>query len=466
MRYILCVPLLLTLVACGWDTFDPRLVSGPVGAGGDAAGGSGGTGASGGDEGGGDGGDGGSPIGPCGTVDLLSETFDAPRNRQIWDDYTSGDGTFATGTGALTLTIDNTTYSTAELTSDHLHDLRGSSVAVEVTSVPITAPAEGLFWLGPDSSNHARFMVRGGQLRAAYVLSGSELLLSTSAYDATAHRWWRIREDAGVLFWEVSPDGSAYTTVAERPVTGLFSVNAVRARLRNYAANTAPAAPEIFTVETILTEGPGNMAWCPVSAIHDDFDDGYRSNDWVLSGGTSGANALEVDGKVVVNLIPARVNDYQYISAANYDFTSGQLTAELVQHGGAATSSFLELTRTGQKIIFQVIDVDDMNGGTVTEIQALTDVDGDVQLRGSRVYDPAVHRFWRIRHDGVGLLWDTSADGLTWPDAASDERQIATASPTPADLIITDLDVRVGARAEAEALSPGQPQFDNLNLLP
>jgi hypothetical protein len=35
---------------------------------------------------------------------------------------------------------------------------------------------------------------------------------TTLAYNATTHRWWRLRVTGGTLFWETSPDGDTWTT--------------------------------------------------------------------------------------------------------------------------------------------------------------------------------------------------------------------------------------------------------------
>ncbi len=35
--------------------------------------------------------------------------------------------------------------------------------------------------------------------------------VTTIAYDATAHAWWRIRETGGQTFWETAPDGIVWT---------------------------------------------------------------------------------------------------------------------------------------------------------------------------------------------------------------------------------------------------------------
>ncbi|MFJ4974207.1 hypothetical protein ACIP6X_02450 [Streptomyces coeruleorubidus] len=47
----------------------------------------------------------------------------------------------------------------------------------------------------------------GLYLRVGYADSGAVF----PAYDPVAHAWLRLREDAGALYWETSPDGRAWT---------------------------------------------------------------------------------------------------------------------------------------------------------------------------------------------------------------------------------------------------------------
>lgn len=468
--WLLFIAPLPLLAACAWDTFDPRIdatggAGGGAGEGGEAVGGGGEGGGEGGRGGGGAGG--GSPA-DCGHADLLQDDFeDADLDAQLWS-TTANSSSVTQANGSLALSLGtSSSYGNAYITTRHFHDMRGSSAAVEVSSVDLVAPAWAFFNIHTSDGNEVRFFFRNASLRAEYLLNGSTAVLATLPYSPTEHRWWRIREDAGVVYWEVSPDGTAFTAVAERNVAGLFGMDQVRMRARAYADGTVPLVAPTFAIDNLVIEGPGSGKWCPVSSLRDDFADGYRSHDWLLAGGTTGADMLEIDGQVFVNLIPGVADPvYRYISSRNYDLTANQVTVELAEHGTGGVTSLFELSRQGQSISLLVTDVDDGMGNVTTEIQAMTDVDGDVQARGAKPYNPAVHRFLRIRHDGVGLLWDTSADGTSWPTESSDERAIAGASPTPTGLVIDDLDVRFGGMVIGTAENPGQSRFDNLNVLP
>jgi hypothetical protein len=48
-------------------------------------------------------------------------------------------------------------------------------------------------------------------MTAGYTLAGVETDVYSEPYDATAHRWCRIREDQGTVYWEASPDGVNWT---------------------------------------------------------------------------------------------------------------------------------------------------------------------------------------------------------------------------------------------------------------
>jgi hypothetical protein len=48
----------------------------------------------------------------------------------------------------------------------------------------------------------------------AYRINGNNYMPFASVpYDAVQHKVWQIREAGGTVFWEVSPDGAAFTTL-------------------------------------------------------------------------------------------------------------------------------------------------------------------------------------------------------------------------------------------------------------
>ncbi|MHC3392090.1 hypothetical protein ACLQ2E_21885 [Streptomyces lavendulocolor] len=59
----------------------------------------------------------------------------------------------------------------------------------------------------------------GVYLRTGYADDGALF----PAYDPVAHAWLRLREDAGSLYWEASPDGSAWSVLRTAPAPAWVS---------------------------------------------------------------------------------------------------------------------------------------------------------------------------------------------------------------------------------------------------
>jgi len=70
-------------------------------------------------------------------------------------------------------------------------------------------------------------------------------------------------------------------------------------------------------------------------------------------------------------------------------------------------------------------------------------------------YDAAAHRWWRIRHDGTTIFFESSADGAAY------DTLLQTASPPT-----YEVNILLGAQVKAPNAEPVRAEFDNLNLLP
>jgi hypothetical protein len=51
-----------------------------------------------------------------------------------------------------------------------------------------------------------------GQLHFSISILGTWQDIGSVLYSPAQHRWWRIREGSGTLYWETSPDGKAWLT--------------------------------------------------------------------------------------------------------------------------------------------------------------------------------------------------------------------------------------------------------------
>jgi hypothetical protein len=184
---------------------------GAVGVGG-AAGGAGGAGGEGGD--GGAGGAGGCKI-------PISDDFSSN-----WSNW----GPVETGAGVLGISWSGSVGQYGGVNSAARHDLRDCSAFIEIQAPP-TAGAQAFMYVGLDNDNRVGFYVANGTLRFAIRVGGANDTQSSS-FDATDHRFWRIRESAGSVFWETSPDALAWTLQREAATPavglddGLFNIGA------------------------------------------------------------------------------------------------------------------------------------------------------------------------------------------------------------------------------------------------
>ncbi len=96
---------------------------------------------------------------------------------------------------------------------------RDDAVTVDVAvALPSTDPgSETSVELRLDPSDFATrigMFVSEGDLIMQVREPAGILFGDTVAYDALAHRWWRMVESAGTTSFQVSPDGAAWSTIA------------------------------------------------------------------------------------------------------------------------------------------------------------------------------------------------------------------------------------------------------------
>ncbi len=146
------------------------------------------------------------------------DTFNEPGTHYgLWAPY----GNAQEFGGRLEVRIDPwTAWSYAGYYSPVLYDLRSSSASIEVQQL---LPAAGDPYTYLDLKHHWQnndkvFLSAGsGTLYVGQVVGGAQTILATVPYDAWQHRWWRIREHGGNLFFETSPDGCGWSTLVSTP---------------------------------------------------------------------------------------------------------------------------------------------------------------------------------------------------------------------------------------------------------
>jgi hypothetical protein len=120
-----------------------------------------------------------------------------------------------------------------EYVSHATYDLADSEVRVELVRTLIRSSRTGTFLrVQPDATSYVLTIGVGssGMLYASALLPGSSSTTSFSQrpYDPDRHRWLRLREQVGTVYWEVSADGDEWVVLASIPTP--FDVSQVKVR--------------------------------------------------------------------------------------------------------------------------------------------------------------------------------------------------------------------------------------------
>jgi hypothetical protein len=122
--------------------------------------------------------------------------------------------------------------------------LIGSYVQVEVPHVltGLTSASTDL-QLAIDGDHTITMYESGGQLYAEHQLNGNWVTVASIPYNATNHRWWRIREASGTIYYEYSANGITWSQLASAAnpftLTALFVMLFIGTNAANASTDTA-----------------------------------------------------------------------------------------------------------------------------------------------------------------------------------------------------------------------------------
>jgi hypothetical protein len=156
------------------------------------------------------------------TDDYLLDTA-LPALSSFTDDFSTADAakfvysevTGVTAAGQLSIPVASTYKA---LRSTNAYNLVGSGASVRVVQRPNVGSGgtEAIFSIvqarsGTDPDNSVDFNINGTNLLMRAFTASSSSSNTSITYDATAHAWLRIRELAGSILWDTSPDGVTWT---------------------------------------------------------------------------------------------------------------------------------------------------------------------------------------------------------------------------------------------------------------
>src|SRR5215467_13718339 len=170
-----------------------------------------------------------------------------------WTAFPSAGGSVSVSGALLSLTDTASTAAFSVLQSNAAYDLTGSYLFAKLASAGNQAAATlALMKIQADANNSAQILVQNGTLAAQHQVAGSySAFLATATYSAATHRWLRLREAGGTLFYEYSANGVTWSTLYSEasPIT----LTGLTASLQEGAtAATDPAATSQWAQVNVL----------------------------------------------------------------------------------------------------------------------------------------------------------------------------------------------------------------------
>lgn len=195
-------------------------------------------------------------------VSTIVDTFDnSLQNTSLW--YTFNTGAVISQAGKqLSISPPSNAPEYDGYTSVITYDLTGSSAYIQnIQNLSTTAGAEAVFSLQLDANNFICILTaQGGYIfRIRTANSDSDTYLSP--INLSQHKWWRIREQSGTIYWDTSPDCITWNN--QRSASTTFAITSLNVIIcAGTWQNVASPGTAIFDNLNINPNGlPAMAAW-------------------------------------------------------------------------------------------------------------------------------------------------------------------------------------------------------------
>lgn len=434
---ILAMSLASVVTGCShaWEEYDPRVTSTSGGSSSSSS-----SGSSGGSS-------------KCGGTSVLVSDFDKGDLQNLWEINEWGGATISETAGELVakLPMNSGEGCGAYVTSKYLYDFREDFVSIEV---PRTANVDNASWtalsVGPNENNYIEIFQEGSTINFGMKVDGMYSKLLSIPYEATPHRFWQMRESAGRVYYETSPDGQTWTGQTDVSIMKTLFLEYSRIYMAS-GSNPDQTNPGEAHFDRLNAGGIPKQNYCPTSSLRDDFADGMRGDQWLRSWEGQPGMLGENGGQFVIQY-PPNIEAYAgLVSASAFDLAGSSVVVEVLQAPATSVPAHTAITLNGPGDN----DLDMFVEEGTLKLGAKTN--GNYQDIATKSYSPIEHRWWRIREEDNTIYWETAPDGKTWTTQL--ER-----NPSPVPGTIFDIEFHAGVWSPTPM--PGECRLDNLNLPP
>jgi len=354
-------------------------------------------------------GDGGVPAARCGTLSVLRDDFGdgvAAPDFYPWNDV--GASVSETGGHVVIDVPAGSSGGWAGYTSMFRYDFTGAAWEAKVSEVGghyTTLEVRDL------AGARMQMLVEDGTLLAGVLDVPGEGVRATLPYAPDAHAYWRMREEAGVAYWETSPDRALWSRLHSEPLP--ISPDHV---LGIVSGGGQLASASQIRFDDVNLETPAALGLCPAVDLVDDFASTTLAPEWEAWEDTA-CSVSVAGGNLVLAFPDGDPDQWCGIGSSHlYDFRDSQIVIDAAAVPGLPSLvTYLQVTQPGDGFTHLQIARDDDSMLSVTQRVA-----GTFESGTTRTYSPVNHRYWRIRSAGDRVYFETSPDLSTWTIHADD----------------------------------------------
>lgn len=204
-------------------------------------------------------------------IAYLRDDFENNVIDPAWTKTTSGSATGAETGGQAVFTLPSSTAGTHEAlyTSNASYDLTGDSAVIAIgTMVATGVAATAYVRLFIDGLNYYEWTQTSTTLKARKIVAGVATDLFSATWSSTTHKYLRIRESGGTVFFDSSTSASAGAAWTNRGSTTIASAIAVTALFVNFGASCGNiASPGSFRLDMFNVILPAlSSTWRDITA--------------------------------------------------------------------------------------------------------------------------------------------------------------------------------------------------------